>query len=151
MPTVTVEIRGSDLPGRGCGPSPEGGWYENVHVALKRRDGPVNFVAGDAPSAGWELELVVRRGPDEGLDYGGPFVYGRRGERALGLIWGTLDGEAFDVFRAAKLRLEDVSPALVEQALDGGGRLVCRLGLTDEQGWPRCASVRPPDVAWSVR
>jgi Family of unknown function (DUF5990) len=31
-----------------------------------------------------------------------------------------------------------------------GGRLVVSLGLTDEQGWPRCAGVRPPLVAWSV-
>ena len=24
------------------------------------------------------------------------------------------------------------------------------LGLTDEQGWPRCATVRPPLIAWTV-
>lgn len=151
MTTVRVEIRGTELPGRRCGPSPEGEAYENVHVGLRHRDGPIDLVPGDAPSAEWQLEVVVRRGPDDGIDYGGPFVYGRRGERALGLMWGTLQNGAFDVFRAAKLRLEDVDPALVEQALGGGGRLVCSLGLTDQHGWPRCASVRPPDVAWSVR
>jgi Family of unknown function (DUF5990) len=148
MTSVLVEIHGTDLPGRRCGPSPDGGNYENVHVGLKHRDGPIELVPGDAPSARWELELTVRRRDDE-LDYGGPFVYGRRGERALGLVWGTLD-DTFEIFRAAKLRLEDVDPALVEESLEGGARVVGSLGLTDDHGWPRCASVRPPDIVWSV-
>ena len=148
---LRVEIRGIDLPGRRCGPGLEGQMYEDIHVALKGRDGPVDFVPGDARSAHWELELVVKRPDDGELDYGGPFVYGRRGERALGLVWGTFTwDDEFEVFRGAKLRLEDLDPSLVEEALRIGGRLVCSLGLTDEQGYPRCASVRPPDVEWSV-
>src|SRR4051794_34474199 len=31
---VLVTVEGADLPGRRCGPSPEGGWYETVHVGL---------------------------------------------------------------------------------------------------------------------
>jgi ankyrin repeat protein len=150
-PAVTVEIVGSDLPGRSCGPGLAGQMYENVHVGLKhRKDGVVELVPGDASSATWRFAMTVRRDED-GIDFGGPFVYGRKGERALGLVWGELGlDDGFDVFRAAKLRLEDLDPTLVEQALDTGRRLVCSLGLTDEQGHPRCASVRPPLVAWSV-
>jgi hypothetical protein len=126
--------------------------YEDVHVALWSRKGPVELRPGDARSVRWKLELTVRQDDDGALDFTGPNVAGRRGERSLGLLWGTLAwDDSFDVFRGAKLRLSDLQQALVEEALQTGGRLVCSLGLTDERGHPRCASVRPPDVVWSIR
>jgi hypothetical protein len=148
---VKFEIRGTDLPGRVCGPGPEGRMYENVHVGLARKTDTVELRPGDARSVRWTFELTVERDDEGTVDFRGPFVYGARGERALGLRWGTLaEDDVFDVFRAAKLRLSDLDPALVEQAVREGRRLVCRLGLTDEEGHPRCASVRPPAVAWSI-
>jgi Family of unknown function (DUF5990) len=151
MTALTVEIRGSDLPGRSCGPNPEGRMYEDVHIGLARRAETVELVPGDARSARWTFEITVRRDEDDEFDFGGPFVHGRRGERSLGLRWGTLAwDDTFEVFRAAKLRFSDVDQSLVEQALGAGGRLVATLGLTDDRGDPVCASVRPPDVTWSV-
>ena len=92
----------------------------------------------------------MRRG-EAGVDVGGPFVHGKRGERHFGLRWGAPGDEgAFAVFRAAKLRFSDVDPSALLQAVSTGGRLVGSLGLTDEHGWPRCASVRPPVVTWSA-
>jgi ankyrin repeat protein len=148
--TVTFEIHGSDLPGRSCGPGLGGQMYDNVHVGLWSRSGPVELVPGDAPVARWRFDAAVRHDED-GLDVRGQHVAGRRGERSLGLVWGELaDDDSFEVFRGAKLRLSDLDPALVSRALETGERLVCRLGLTDDQGHPRCASVRPPDIAWSL-
>lgn len=151
MTSMTVEICGTDLPGRRCGPDLQGRMCENVHVGIKCRTDAVDLVPGDARSARWEFEVMVREDDDGGLDFRGQFVHGRRGERHLGLVWGTLaeDG-TFDVFRGAKLRLADLDPSIVERALQSHGRLIARLGLTDECGYPRCASVRPPDVMWSA-
>lgn len=148
---MIIEIRGHDLPGGSCGPTPEGGEYVNIHVGLARRNDTVDLVPGDAESASWELEVKVKDGPESGFDCTGPSVFGTPGERHLGLRWVTVadDGSIF-VFRAAKLRLNDIDPTLTRRAVDEGKRLVASLGLTDEQGWPRCASVRPPLVAWSV-
>ncbi len=151
VPTLTVEIRAGDFPGSRCGPNPEGRMYENVHVGLSHRADTVELVRGDAQSARWQVEVTVGRDEEGRPDLGGPFVHGRRGERSLGLRWGTLAwDDSFEVFRAAKLRFSDVDPALVEHALGAGSRLVASLGLTDQQGYPVCASVRPPDVAWSI-
>ena len=151
MTTMAVEIRASDLPGRRCGPTPDGDSYENIHVGIMRRGDTIELVPGDAPSARWQVEVTVRGGDDGALDYGGPFVRGGRGERHLGLRWGTLEDDGtFTVFRGAKLRFSDVDASVVQQVLRNGGRLVGSLGLTDAQGWPRCASVRPPDIAWSA-
>jgi hypothetical protein len=149
--TVTVEIIGTDLPGRTCGPDPDGLWYEDVRVGLARGTATVDEVPGDAPVARWEfpIELAI---DDEGrLDQRGPFVHGPRGERYLGLRWLRTDPHGHPaVFRGAKFRLFEMDPVLLEDALDGGGHLVGRLGLTDEHGWPRCATVRPPAISWTV-
>src|SRR5262245_58226109 len=115
---VRVEIRGRDLPGRVCGPGLDGRMYEDVHVGLARRSDTVELRRGDARSVRWTFEITVSRDDDGGLDFRGPLVYGARGDRSLGLRWGTLaDDDTFDVFRAAKLRLSDVDPALVEEAV----------------------------------
>jgi hypothetical protein len=88
MTTMVVEIQGRDLPGRRCGQSPDGGSYDNIHVGIVRRADTIELVPGDAPSARWQLEVTVRRGADGTIDFAGPFVHGKRGERHLGLRWG---------------------------------------------------------------
>jgi Family of unknown function (DUF5990) len=149
MSIVTVEIHGVDLPGRRCDPEPGGAPYENIHVGLARRTETVELAPGDAPSVRWTFQLEVLVDEDT-FDFRGPFVSGRRGERSLGLRWGTLDDDGtFMVFRAAKFRLWELDPALVRAAASSG-RLHATVDLTDEQGYPRCATVRPPDVTWSA-
>jgi hypothetical protein len=161
--TMTVVIDGSELPGRTCRPEPDGRGHENVHVALGGRstDRPalivpgrpgmaIEPVPGDAPAARWEMPVTVRRDED-GFDFAGPFVRGVRDDRHLGLIWGDLVGDrTLHLFRGAKLRLVDVDPGLIEQALRPGHTLVARIRLTDAKGNPICARVHPPYLTWSV-
>jgi hypothetical protein len=148
---LSVEIHGANLPSRCCGPNPQGQLYENIHVGIGRGDAMVGLIPGDARSARWQIEVTVRAGDRGELDFGGPLVRGERGERFLHLSWGTVapDG-SFTLFRAAKLWLSEIPPFLVPEALRPGHHLVGSLGLTDSKGFPRCASVRPPDIAWSV-
>lgn len=161
---LIVVIEGFDLPGRSCNPEPGGTVHQNVHVGLcsrsKDRTGLVIVpsrrwhaaepVPGDAPSARWEVPVVVRRG-ETGIEFGGPFARGDRADRHLGLAWGGVPGDGtLRLFRGAKLRLVDVDPALVEEALRPGNRLLARVRLTDTRGNPICARVRPPDLTWTV-
>jgi Family of unknown function (DUF5990)/Domain of unknown function (DUF5655) len=161
--TMTVVIEGSELPGRTCQPEPDGPDHQDIYVALGGRseDRPaltmsnkpgmaIEPVPGDAPAARWEMPVTVRRDED-GFDFGGPFVRGVRDDRHLGLIWGDLiDDETLQVFRGAKLRLVDVDPGLIEQALRPGHTLVARIRLTDARGNPICARVHPPYLTWSA-
>ena len=161
--TMTVVIEGSELPGRTCRPEPDGHGHENVHVALGGRstDRPaltmsnnpgmaIEPVPGDAPAARWEMPVTVRR-DDDGFDFAGPFVRGVRDDRHLGLIWGDLQGDGtLQVFRGVKLRLVDVDPGLIEQAIRPGHKLVARIRLTDAKGNPICARVHPPYLTWSA-
>jgi hypothetical protein len=160
---ITVLIDGYDLPGLTCRPEPGGAGHRNVHVALsgKGKDRPfllvpdrpglaIEPVPGDAKSARWELPVTVRRDAD-GFDFTGPFVGGTRDDRNLGLAWGDVPGDGtLRLFRGAKLRLVDVDPALIEEALRPGHRLVARIRLTDPRGNPVCARVHPPALVWSA-
>ena len=77
----------------------------------------------------------------DGFDFAGPFVRGVRDDRHLGLIWGDLmDDETLQVFRGAKLRLVDVDPGLIEQALRPGHKLIARIRLTDASAYLEVAS-----------
>jgi hypothetical protein len=160
---LCVVIEGYDLPGLTCRPEPGGAGHRNVHVALsgKSKDRAALVVPGqpglaiepvpaDAESARWELPVTVRRDAD-GFDFSGPFVGGTRDDRSLGLAWGDVPGDGtLRLFRGAKLRLVDIAPAVIEEAMRPGHRLVARIRLTDPRGNPVCARVHPPALAWSA-
>ncbi|HEY5699095.1 MAG TPA: DUF5990 family protein [Acidimicrobiales bacterium] len=146
---MRVQIRGRDLPGRTwCS---DGEDHGNVHVGLQVRSDPVDLVPGDADSASWALEVRVKVAEDGALDFAGPAVHGRRGDRFCYLTWGDVGPDGgFAMFRRAKLMLDRVDPALVRSAEDDGQPLIGEVSLTDDRGGPRCARVDPPALSWSV-
>ena len=86
------------------------------------------------PVRPWEVEVTVRRG-DDGLDFGGPFVRGDRTDRHIGLVWGDVSAEGtFRLIRGSKLKLADVDPVLVAEAMRPGSRLVARIRFADAAG-----------------
>jgi hypothetical protein len=148
---MLVRIEGSDLPGRTCGPGPDyPNGHDNIHVAVQGRKGQQDLFGltpADAPSAAWEMECTMAS-PSPPVDLRGPQIQGPPGKRFIYLTWGVVDGGVFTMFRRAKLWLDAV-PADVMQQAGERGLLVGRLGLSDDKGWPLCASVRPPRIEWS--
>ena len=142
-----LRILGTSLPGiRFCDPA--GQPLTPVYLGIQRRDEVVFRTPGDAPSAVFDLEVDAV--PVEGgWDFRGPFVHGKRGDRFLYLSWGVLSGEAFAMFRRAKIMLGAVPSDTLAAAVATGG-LEGALGLTDRRGSPLCAAVRPPVIAWSA-
>lgn len=148
---MELRIVGSELPGTTCDDGRDDTpRYENVHVGVQRKQEVVSLVRGDADSATWDVELDVVP-VDGGLDYRGPFVQGRKGDRFLYLSWGMVDDDCpFTMFRRAKLMLDTLDDRVARDSERPGHRLVARLGLSDGCGLPRCAAVRPPDIAWTA-
>lgn len=93
-----------------------------------------------------ELDVVVSAA---GVDYRGPWVQGRRGDRFLHLCWGHDEGAGFVVVSRAKLMLGVLDPAEMATA-PPDATLEARLPLTDAGGRPVCAAVRPPAVRWTL-
>ncbi len=146
---MRITICGANLPGRSwCSTDHR---YENVHVAVQEGAVPVGLVAADAASARWDLEVTVSTTEGGHLDFKGPCVHGKRGQRFLYLTWGdvAIDG-SFHMFRRAKLVLDAVDPNLVRAAEAQDRPLVAQVHLTDHGGGPRCARVDPPALTWSL-
>ena len=122
----------------------------NVHVGVQVRRDPSELIPGDAEHASWLVDVdVVER--DGSLDFKGPAVQGKVGERFVYLTWGNVgDDGSFTMFRRAKLMLGHIEPTLVTSADEPGHRLIATVDLTDECGGPRCARLRPPALALTV-
>ena len=149
--TLTVVIEATNLPGRTWPPAGTGE-HRNFHVALctKSKQRPTlavpgkpwqaaEPVPGNAPSARWEAPVTVRRDTD-GFDFGGPYVRGARDDRNLFLAWGDVPGDGtLRLVRGSKLKLGEVDPRLVEEAMRPGHQLVARIRLTGE-----------PSLTWSA-
>ena len=151
---LTVVIEGASLPGL-IFPSEDGGQYRNLHIGLatKSKERPTlavpgkpwraaDPVPGDAPSARWEMPVTVRHDTD-GFDFSGPYVRGARDDRNLFLAWGDVrDDGTMRLVRGSKIKLTEVDPRLVEEAMRPGHRLVARILLTGTAG--------EPGLAWSA-
>jgi Family of unknown function (DUF5990) len=146
---VRIVITGVRPPGRSfC--RPDGSVMDNVHVGVQVGREPAQLFPADASEMRWEVEVgVVRK--NGSLDFRGPPVQGKRGDRFVYLTWGHVGpGDGFEMFRRAKLMLDRIAPELVERAV-ASDRLDATVDLTGDDGGPRCARVDPPAIAWSVR
>ncbi len=122
---------------------------DNVHVGIQIRRDAAQLIRADVSEAAWEADVdVVRK--DGVLDFRGPAVQGRVGDRFIYLTWGNVDpDDGFEMFRRAKLMLDQVERSLMESAMKAG-YLDAVVELTDDRGGPRCARADPPAVVWSV-
>jgi len=166
--TLSIVIEGTELPGLSCQPEPDGTVHRDIHVALSTKargiaEGQpwltvplkpglaVNPFPGDARQTRWQVTVTVRGSAEDGYDFTGPAVAGDRTDRSLGLVWGEMPGDGtLHMFRGAKLRLADVPPGLIAEAMRPGHHLVAHVRLTDDKGNPVCARVRPSHLTWSA-
>ncbi len=145
MTALNLRIVGHTLPGlrfHECEP---------VYLGVQRGSDVVYLTPGDAGEAVFEMTVEAVRRDDGDLDFRGPFVHGKRGDRFLYLSWGVLgpDGR-FAMFRRAKLRFSDIAAPDIDRALATGDTLAGALSLTGDRGGPLCAAVRPPRIRWRV-
>ena len=147
---MRVVIEGVDLPGRTfC--DPDGRRLDDVCVGIQVGQEPCELVRGDAIAAHWDLDVRVVLGSDESVDFRGPAVHGKRGDRFLYLTWGNVNNHGiFEMFRRAKLMLNHIDLELVSSAEREQRPLVGTVRLREAHGGPRCARVDPPDLVWTL-
>lgn len=149
---MQIRIEASALPGRTTRSVADFAGASDIHVGVQATDRPdevVGLHAGDSSSAQWTLDCTATPGPT-GATLRGPYIQNRLGGRFVYLSWVTPDDSGRPVmFRRAKLMLDAVDPEVLDAAVLSG-RLTGRLRLTDAQGRPVCASVRPPAITWTA-
>ncbi len=148
---IQVRIEASGLPSRGWRPA-SGTRHRNLHVGVQpknNRDEMLGLRPADAATAAWAFPAITVPTP-AGMDLRGPYVQGRPGARFICLSWGTVDDNGtFTMVMRAKLMLDAIDPATWETARKYG-RLLAQLKLTDDEGNPLCAAIRPPLIEWSA-
>lgn len=121
----------------------------SVHVGVGRFTDPIGVVPGDTQAVEWRVPLrVVRR--NDGLDFGGPHVDGKRGDRHIYLNWFNLEDGQLKLFRRGKVMLEGLDPTLVDDAERAGAALRCTVNLTNQRGLPTTARFWPADLSWKI-
>ena len=145
---MQLTLVGSNLPGREFS-QPDGSLMINVHVGIQIGREPADLVRADASEARWDVDVdIVER--DGQLDFRGPVVQGKRGERFIYLTWGEVTGSnRFERFRRAKLMLNRIDPTMLDPTL-ADRRLIGTIDLTGRDGGPRCARVDPPAIQWAI-
>jgi hypothetical protein len=122
---------------------------ENVHVGVQVGRDPAQLARADTAGPSWEVDVNVSRSGGR-LDFRGPAVHGKRGDRFIYLTWVNVGpDDVFEMFRRAKLMLDRVETHVMEAAV-GAGTLCAEVDLTGGDGGPRCARIDPPAVTWSV-
>ncbi|MEQ7009810.1 DUF5990 family protein [Actinopolymorpha sp. B17G11] len=146
MTDLSIRILGRNMPSDWCRA------HDVPHLGLSKAKEVVSVTPTTEPAAAFELTVdAVRR--TDGLDYRGPYVFGRKGERFLYLNWGRDTDDGWTSVAGGgriKLQLLTIEEPLVESALEGGRTLVADLDLTGGRGGPVFASVRAPALIWRV-
>ncbi len=140
-----------------CTGWPEHGFEEmrfgrNIRVDLQTRDGLESGRPARGQGQQWISNIAVKRLEDGTLDFAGPAVHGKRGERFFYLSWsGEIDG-ARVMFRRLKIHLREVKSAQWTAALRPGAKslLQARVHAVAKDGGPACASVPLLDGGWTI-
>ncbi len=98
----------------------------------------------------FDLTVRVRPEGDGPPNLLGPFVYGPRGQRSIGLMAGTLAGQTDSCWtRRAKIKLQAITWDLIQQVeAVPDGVLAARIAGRARLGGPACASVPLLDAGW---
>lgn len=112
-------------------------------------------VIEDMPAQGEELlfSVVVRvkpLAPEGAVDFSGPFVQGRAGERFLYLCWGERQGQQWESFRRAKVLFRLLAPSLLTAALANAKPIHAIIDMTNSRGNPICATVPEASIQWRI-
>lgn len=128
------------------------GFGRNIRVELQTRDG--HEPGRPAPEQGqqWITSVTVKRLTEGTLDFAGPAVHGKRGERFFYLSWSGEAGGVRVRFRRLKIHLREVKLAQWTAALRPGAKalLQARVHAVAKDGGPACASVPLLDGGWTI-
>lgn len=129
------------------------GFGRNLRAQLQTRDGYAAGVPGGDQRYAWSTSVWVKRLEDGALDFSGPAVHGKRGERFFYLSWSGETAGVRSMFRRLKIHLREVTPAQWSAVLrPGAGTLLqARVHAVAKDGGPACASVPLLDGGWTLQ
>lgn len=136
---VTITVICTNFPGRlfdGC---------DDLQVGWGQARTVIDAVPGDSIEARFTTELQARQHSDGTVDFRGPLVQGKVGERFLYLVWHHADAPQTPL-RRIKIPLY----TLINWGDLQSGQIMAHLQMSDHDGCPICATPKPPYLQWQV-
>ncbi len=122
----------------------------DIRATLQTKDSHEVGASAEQNSVKWTTEITTKTAADGALDFAGPAVHGKRGERFFYLSWSGDKNGRREMFRRIKIHLRDVTPAQLARVATTGGTLLARVHAVAKDGGPACASVPILD-GWIVQ
>ena len=122
----------------------------NIRVELQTKDGHEAGSPAGKDSLAWTTEIAMKTDAEDALDFAGPAVHGKRGERFFYLSWSSEKVIHRERFRRMKIHLRDLTTAQIDRALKMNRTLVARVHAIAKDGGPACASVPLLGGGWEV-
>ena len=133
---LTLVFHCHSLPGMECDGTTK------VRLGIQQGDSVIDDVPADSEEVIFTFLLcVLLDGQTAPIDFRGPFVKGKVGERFVYLVWGERDGENWITLRRAKFYLRYIDRERLLSALDSGSPIALRMKMTDAKGTPLTASI----------
>ncbi len=117
-------------------------------LGLQRGTEIADLAPDEASQHVFAVPIEPVRRADGSLDWRGPYVHGKLGERFVYLVWSRSDSIGRpEMVGRAKIGLGHLTWDDVARAGDGGG-LAATLALSCPNGAPVTATLKPPHIAW---
>lgn len=123
---------------------------QDIQVELQVREGLEPGVHEAGTRWVWTTPITLKPLPDGGVDFAGPAVSGKRGERFFYLSWSSRNLHGRDRFRRTKIQLRELTPDQIAGLLKRGGTITARVSALARDGGPACATVPLLGGGWTV-
>lgn len=148
---LKIKVICERLPGTDFPDLTGGGEFKPVHLGIQRGSEVVEAVPANRKRVVFEPIFRVAPLPNGNTNFLGPYAKGTPTERFFYLSWVVKDEKGkLTMFRRAKIHLSHISWAQVEKAIHSNKALTVTLSLTDNQGSPRCGSIRGDGLHWQI-
>jgi len=123
---------------------------QDIQVELQIRDGLEPGVQEGGTQWVWTTPITLKPLADGGVDFAGPAVSGKRGERFFYLSWSSRTLHGRDRFRRTKIQLRELTADQIKGLLKRGGTITARVSALARDGGPACATVPLLGGGWTV-
>lgn len=126
--------------------------HRGLRLGIQNKQQVEQDVPGTVRSAHFTYALTVKLGPTDVVFTGG-YAQGTRDNRFIYLSWGewtTGDAGEWKINSRIKILLNGIRRELIETALHNEKPIRARVRLTNDNGQPLAASLKPEYITWSV-
>lgn len=123
---------------------------QDIRAELSTRNGPEAGTSHGTSAVAWTTEMSLKPLPNGAIDFTGPAVEGKRGERFFYLSWSSRTFHGRERFRRTKIPLRGLTAESLNRLPKTGGTLTARISALARDGGPACATVPLLGGGWQV-